>query len=225
MRYRTALALCVAAFMALSGTAVAQDDEQPNPFSISVMTGSTSLNEAFDEWFVELVLRTKAELDCYRRHDPLWCWGIEIPIIWIPSPYPDPWVGTIVIDNQLIDVQNLEVGSSLAVAVEPAFFFKPNSRLNGSLFVGVGFQADEGQTTTVPEVGTFRTSPHTSPMVTYGGSVGYQISDRTSLRFEARGVTVFTDEMTVRTLAGATQSVEGETMTHPFLSVGFDFRF
>ena len=219
MRWRSiVLTLFLAIVLAFPAMA---EIEYRNPLNLSVSAGAVSLEHSH-ELAMELILELMAEVDCWRRHatEPWVCWGIEMVIIDIPEPYPDPWRGTLVVDGRSIDLSDLRVGPALVVAPELELVFSPGARLHGSVFFGPGFMSEKGRETTLAGVGSLRTSNNVSPLITYGGTLRYRIGDRTALRVEARALTSFLDEMTVTMPTGQQVTVEGGTMTSPMLMAG-----
>jgi hypothetical protein len=97
--------------------------------------------------------------------------------------------------------------------------------LTPSLFLGVGFIAEEGQTTEIAGVGTFRTGRSNSPAVSYGAGLAYGLSNRTALRAEARAVTSFMGSMSIEGPGGQSFPVEGGETTTVLVTAGLDLRF
>ena len=156
---------------------------------------------------------------------PRWCpfrrGCLFIDICWIPRPWPDPWV------NRPLGIPGelLEVGPGLQVAPAFEFHFSPESRLRPALYLGAGVSRIEGQTLDLGERGRFRTEADTSPLVMYGGSLAYDLTPKTTFRFQAGASTTFIDELKVSGPNGQAATADGRDITSPIVGVSLSYSF
>lgn len=217
----------------------AQQPEQPSEetprdhFSVDLAAGWVGIGgfEETEAVFEVTPAYTIVDL-CDRPNPPLWCHiRVALPLIRIPGPFPDPWKKFFSEPPvPFPDPELLEVGPSWIIAANlevsrRGWTLGENHLWRPSLFLGGGFQHDEGQTTEVSDFGAFRTTSVTSPLVTYGAALTYAFNERRSLRLEARGLTAFMDTMDVFGPNGASFTAEGGTMTSLQLTVGATIGF
>ena len=161
--------------------------------------------------------------------------ALSVPVIAIPSTWNDPWRGPLPCsdppcppdleptDLPQVNANDLMVGPGLAVLPGPEVTFSPGRRLQPAVFAGVGFVHEEGRSTSFEGKGTFRTTDNTAAALTYGGALRLSLSPRTSLRFEARGITSYMDHMTVLDPSGNELFLEGGRVTSVLISAGLTF--
>jgi hypothetical protein len=152
--------------------------------------------------------------------NPPWCWFIDF--CWIPDPWPDPWP-LIVFPG--IRGDRLEVGPGLLVAPAVEYHFQPESRVRPALYLGAGVNYSGGQTVDLGAQGRLTTESDTSPAVIYGASLAYDLTPRTTFRFQAGASTAFNGELKVRDSNGRTATADGGSVTSPILGVSLSYNF
>lgn len=122
-----------------------------------------------------------------------------------------------------ISAKQLRIGSSFVFTpgLEGSFELGRSSAL--SLFGGLGFRYDEGETTTIADFGQARTRDSTSPAISLGVALERRLSARTSLRWSLHGVTSFRDEVGVELEAPSPEGEGGGFFTQElFLDGGIE---
>lgn len=165
---------------------------------------------------------------------PRWCFflGIDLSrILRYLDPWPDPppiWVvPSIEPDIQLWEnfrISELEVGTS--TLFNPVFGadIRLRDRLGLSLSGGVGFKFTQDNATEL-NGGVFRTTPSTSPLVTYGAALQLGLTKSLSAKVGVRGLTTFEGNMDVLGPDGSVATFEGGSMTAPMATLGLGYSF
>lgn len=153
-------------------------------------------------------------------HDP---WINMPPIIIFPptpGPGPDPvppWVN--------FKLNELELGASSIFTPKLGMDFSLNDRLNFSVFAGGGFQFTKGNTTNIPEVGAFRTTDASHPVLTYGASAQLKFTESLFIKAGIAGLSSFENNMSVIGPDESMATFEGGTMQIPMVNAGIGFSF
>jgi len=151
------------------------------------------------------------------RFDP---WINIPPIIIVPnSPEPDPgpWID--------FKLGELELGTSSTFTPKIGMDFPLNDRINFSVFAGGGFQFTKGNTTNIQELGNFRTTDTTHPVVTYGAAAQFQFTNSLFIKAEFASLSTFENNMSVIGPDDSIATFEGGNMQIPMVNAGIGFSF
>jgi len=147
-------------------------------------------------------------------------WRDMPPIIIVPprpEPDPTPW--------DQFRLSELELGASSIFTPKLGMDFPLNDRLNFSVFAGGGFQFTKGNTTNIPEVGAFRTTDSSHPVITYGASAQLKFTQSLFIKAGIAGLSSFENNMSVIGPDGSIATFEGGTMQIPMVNAGIGFSF
>lgn len=159
---------------------------------------------------------------------PDWCYLIQWRL-WRLFPYPDPWKKILLPPRPDLPIpfpwENI---SPSDIEMGPAWVFTPSiglalpasNRINISILLGGGFHYDPVRVTEIANVGEFSTSNLLSPVVNFGLSGNFKISDQFTVKLEFQGMQAFMPDMEVTGPDGSVGVFEGENMFSPTIGAG-----
>jgi hypothetical protein len=213
-----ALGLTALAWLIGAGSAAAQEgSEVPRPaagFSLELSGAAVGI-DGFDQTRAAIGLR------------PRWCtpnrpWCVWVDFCRIFPPWRDPWPGRLRRD---VPISDLDVGPGWLLAPALEYTFQSEARVRPAVYLGAGIERVEGRTTDLGERGSYRIDTMDNPVVTYGFNLAYDLSPRTTLRFQVGATTAFVDDMEIRGSDGRRFPVEGGSVTNGVVGLSLSYSF
>lgn len=150
--------------------------------------------------------------------NPRFCFLLDV--CRILQPGKDPW-RRLPFPN--VRGEELKIGPSWLVAPTVELGLgSPEATIRPALYLGAGLNRAEGRDTNLGERGQFNIATSTSPMVTYGVNLAFDLSDRSTLRFQLGAATTFQDDVRV-TRNGVARTAQGDTVTAGVFGVSLGF--